>query len=131
MMKFAAIAAMLLILAGCSTATMWLYDDPAFFQMGTASQTASIQLGNGSTLDTIDFPYFNLLGQSFYKSAIQYKLVNDSSTVQMGSNSSKSLAPLSVTFGGYMEGNVKYAEEKSSLRVNQQGSWGTISAPGA
>ncbi|HOV81599.1 MAG TPA: hypothetical protein PLN19_03925 [Methanothrix sp.] len=128
MMKYITTIAVLLMLAGCGAATIWLWDDQ-FFQTGSASSVT--QLADVSALQIIESPYFTLLGQSFYKSAIPYRLVNSSNAVQIGSEGTGSLSPLPVTFGGHLEDNMRYAQSKSSLRVGQQGSWVTVSAPGA
>lgn len=121
---------MLLMLAGTGLATMWLYDDPQFFQMNYPSQVTSFKPADISILEILDAPYFPLLGQSFYTNAIPVKLSNNTNTVQIGSKSPGSLSPIPVTFGGHLENNLKYAQSKSSLRIGQEGSWGTLNTPG-
>jgi hypothetical protein len=129
MMKYIIAVAVLLMLAGTGLATMWLYDDPMFFQMG-APQSASFKPADISILEIIDAPYFPLLGQSFYSNAIPVKLSNNTNTIQIGSKGAGSMAIAPVTFGGHLENNLKYAQGKSSLRVGSQGSWNSFSAPG-
>ena len=130
MMKYIISVAVLLMLAGTGLATMWLYDDPMFFQMSYPSQAASFKPADISILEIIDAPYFPLLGQSFYSNAIPVKLSNNTNTVQIGSKGPGSMSPVSVTFGGHLENNMKYAQTKSSLRIGQDGSWGNLNAPG-
>jgi hypothetical protein len=130
MMKYTIAVAMLLMLAGTGLATMWLYDDPMFFQMSYPSQTVSFKPADISILEILDAPYFPLLGQSFYSNAIPVKLSNNTNTVQIGSKVPGSMSPISVTFGGHLEDNMKYAQSKSSLRIGSQGSWSTLKAPG-
>jgi len=131
MMKYTIAVAVLLMLAGTGLATMWLYDDPMFFQMSYPSQAASFKPADISILEILDAPYFPLLGQSFYSNAIPVKLSNNTNTVQIGSKGPGSMSPISVTFGGHLENNMKYAQSKSSLRIGSQGSWSTLNAPGA
>jgi hypothetical protein len=131
MMKYTILVAVLLMLAGTGLATMWLYDDPLFFQTSYPSHVASFKPAGISILEIIDAPYSPLLGQSFYSNAIPVKLSNNTNTIQIGSKSSGSMSPISVTFGGHLEDNMKYAQSKSSLRIGKQGSWNTLNAPGA
>jgi hypothetical protein len=130
MMKYTITIAVLLMLASTGLATMWLYDDPMFFQMSYPSQAASFKPADMSILEILDTPYFPLLGQSFYTNAIPVKLTNNTNAVQIGSIGSGSLSPIPVTFGGHLENNLKYAQSRSSLRIGQQGSWSTLNAPG-
>ena len=130
MMRYAIPIALLFMLAGTALGTMWLYDDPTFFQMGGQSQGGSFTPANISILEIIDAPYFPLLGQSFYKNAIPVQVSNSSNTIQIGSKGILSQGPVQVTFGGHLEDNLKYAQSKSSLRVGQQGSWNTMNTPG-
>jgi hypothetical protein len=130
MMKYIISVAVLLMLAGTGLATMWIYDDPMFFQMGYTSQAPSFKPADISILEIIDSPYFPLLGQSFYTDAIPVKLSNNTNTIQIGSKAPRSMSPIPVTFGGHLENNLKYAQGKSSLRIGSQGSWSNINAPG-
>jgi hypothetical protein len=130
MMKYTIAIAVLLMLAGTGLATMWLYDDPMFFQMSYPSQSASFKPADISILEILDAPYFPLLGQSFYTNAIPVKLSNNTNTIQIGSKGPGSISPIPITFGGHLEDNLKYAQSKSSLRIGQQGSWSTFNAPG-
>lgn len=131
MMKYTIALAVLLMLAGTGLATMWLYDDPMFFQMNYPAKVGTFKATDISILEIIDSPYFPLLGQSFYYNAIPLKLSNNTNTIQIGSRSTGSITPIPVTFGGHLENNLKYAQSKSSLRIGSQGSWGTLNAPGA
>ena len=130
MMKYIISVAVLLMLAGTGLATMWIYDDPMFFQMNYPSQAASFKPADISILEILDAPYFPLLGQSFYSDAIPVKLSNNTNTIQIGSRAPGSMSPVPVTFGGHLENNLKYAQGKSSLRIGSQGSWSNINAPG-
>jgi hypothetical protein len=130
MMKYAIAVAVLLMLAGTGLATMWLYDDPMLFQMSYPSQAASFKPADISILEIIDAPYFPLLGQGFYSNAIPVELSNNTNAVQIGGKGSVSNFPASITFGGHLENNLKYAQSKSSLRVGEQGFWNTITAQG-
>jgi hypothetical protein len=130
MMKYIISVAVLLMLAGTGLATMWLYDDPMFFQMSYPSPAASFKPVDISIQEILDAPYFPLLGQSFYSNAIPVKLSNNTNTVQIGSRAPGSISPIPVTFGGHLENNLKYAQSKSSLRIGSQGSWSNINAPG-
>jgi hypothetical protein len=130
MLKYTIALAVLLMLAGTGLATMWLYDDPTFFQMNYPAKTGSFKAADISILEILDAPYFPLLGQSFYTNAIPVKLSNNTNTIQIGSKAPGSMSPIPVTFGGHLEDNLKYAQSKSSLRIGSQGSWDAINAPG-
>ena len=130
MMKYIIPIAMLFMLAGTALGTMWLYDDPAFFQIGSQAQVASYKPANISPFEIINSPYFPLLGQGFYFNAIPVKLSNSTDAIQIGSSGNIALSPTPVTFGGHLENNLKYAMGKSSLRIGQQGSWTTLNALG-
>ena len=131
MIKYTILVAVLLMLTGTGLATMWLYDDPMLFQTSYPSHVTSFKPAGISILEILDAPYFPLLGQSFYTNAIPVKLSNNTNTIQIGSKSSGSMSPISVTFGGYLEDNMRYAQSKSSLRIGTQGSWSTLNVPGA
>jgi hypothetical protein len=130
MMKYTIAVALLLMLAGTGLATMWIYDDPMFFQINPTSQVASFKPANTSILEILDTPYFPLLGQSFNSNAIPVMLSNNTNTVQIGSKGTGSMSPVSVTFGGHLEDNLRYAQSKSSLKIGQQGTWSTLNTPG-
>ena len=98
--------------------------------MNYPSQVTSFKPADISILEILDAPYFPLLGQSFYNDALPVKLSNNTNTVQIGSRVTGSLSPVSITFGGHLEDNMKYAQSKSSLRIGQDGTWGTVNAPG-
>ena len=131
MMKFLIPFVMLFIMAGSALGTMWLYTDPTFFQMGTPVQNASLMPANVPNLEIVGLPYIPLLGQGFYKDAIPVRLTNNTNTIQIGSKGLSAMAPVSVTFGGHTEDNLKYAQSRSSLRIGQPGSWTTLNTPGA
>lgn len=130
MMKYAIAVAVLLMLAGTGLATMWLYDDPMFFQMNYPVQSASFKAADISILEILDAPYFPLLGQSFYSNALPVKLSNNTNTIQIGSKAPASMSPVQITFGGHLENNLRYAQSKSSLRIGSQGSWSSLNTPG-
>ncbi len=122
--------AVLLMLAGTSLATIWFYDDPMPFQMSYLSQAASVKPADTSILEIIDAPYFPLLCQSFYSNVILVELSNNTNTVQTGSKGSRYRSLTSITFGEHLENNLKYAQSKSSLRIDDQGFWSTLTIPG-
>lgn len=130
MMRYAIAVAMLLALTATGMATMWTYDDPMFFQMGSSTVRGAFMPADISILEIVDAPYFPLLGQSFYTDAIPLKLTNNTNTVQIGSNGAGALSTAPVTFGGHLENNLKYAQSHSSLRIGAQGTWNTMNTPG-
>ncbi len=130
MIKYAIALAVILMLSATGLATMWTYDDPMFFQMGSYTPSVFFKAADTSILDIVKAPYFPLLGQSFYSDAIPVQLTNNTNTVQIGSKSTGSLSPAPVTFGGHLENNLKYAQSQSSLRIGNQGSWNTLNTPG-
>ena len=97
--------------------------------MGTPLQSASIRPNNVPNLEIVGAPYIPLLGQGFYKDAIPVRLTNNTNTIQIGSKGLGAMAPVSITFGGHTENNLKYAQTKSSLRIGQPGSWTTLNTP--
>jgi hypothetical protein len=129
MMKYLIPIAVFLMLAGTAWGTMWLYNDPDFFQTGSQPQAGSFTPSSLSILEIVDAPYFPLLGQGFYTDAIPVQIKNDSNTVQISSGI-KATAPVQITFGGNLENNLKYAQTKSSLRIGTEGTWGTLNTPG-
>ena len=130
MMKILITLVTLFIMAGSALGTMWLYTDPTFIQMGTPVQNASLMRANVPNLEFVGAPYIPLLGQGFYKDAIPVRLTNNTNTIQIGSKGLSTMAPVSITFGGHTEDNLKYAQTKSSLRIGQPGSWTTLNTPG-
>jgi hypothetical protein len=129
MMKYIIPIAVFLMLAGNAWGTMWLYDDPDFFQTGSQPQAGSFKPSSLSILEIVDAPYFPLLGQGFYTDAIPVQIKNDTNTVQISSGL-RATAPVQVTFGGNLENNLKYAQTKSSLRIGTEGTWTTLNTPG-
>jgi len=131
MMKYLIPIAILFIMAGSAIGTMWLYNDPTFFQMGTPTHSAIFKPANTPALEIVDAPYFPLLGEGFYNDAIPVSFANKTSTIYISSKSPSAHPPASVTFGGHLENNMKYAQSKSSLKVGPQGSWTTLNTSGA
>ena len=130
MMKLLITMAVLFMLAGSALGTMWLYDDPSFFMIGSQFKAPSFHLNNVSPIDIIKAPYFPLLGQGFYRNPIPVQLTNSSDAIQIGVKANLQAAPVQITFGGHLEDNLKYAQTRSSLRVGQQGSWTNLNTPG-
>ena len=130
MLKYIIPIAILFMLAGSAWGTMWLYDDPSFFQMGSSSQAGTFRPASISILEIVDAPYFPLLGQGFYTDALPVQLSNSSNTVQISSSGAKTPSPTPITFGGHLENNLKYAQSKSSLRIGKEGTWTTLNTPG-
>jgi len=130
MMKYAIAVAVILMLSATGLATMWTYDDPMFFQMGTYTPSGTFRAADTSILEIVKAPYFPLLGQSFYTDAIPVQLTNNTNTIQIGTKGAGSLSPAPVTFGGHLENNLKYAQSQSSLRIGNQGTWNTLNTPG-
>jgi hypothetical protein len=130
MMKYAIAVAVILMLSATGLATMWTYDDPMFFQIGTYTPSFTFNAADTSILEIVKAPYFPLLGQSFYSDAIPVQLTNNTNTIQIGTKGAGSLSPAPVTFGGHFENNLKYAQGQSSLRIGNQGTWNTLNTPG-
>lgn len=130
MMKYLTSMAMLFMLAGTALSTMWLYDDPSFFQMGTGFSAPMFKPGAISPLEIVNAPYFSMLGQGFYTDAIPVQIRNSSNVIEIGSSGKLNAAPVQITFGEHLENNLKYAQTRSSLRVGQQGGWATLNIPG-
>jgi hypothetical protein len=128
MMRYIIPLALLLMLTGTAFGTMWLYDDPTFFQIGSQAREATFQPGNISVFEIINSPYFPLLGQGFYMNAIPVKLSNGTDAIQIGKTGGSTMGPIPVTFSGHLENNMKYAMSKSSLRVGSEGSWSNLGA---
>jgi hypothetical protein len=129
MTRYITLVAALLLLSATGLATMWTYDDPMFFQIGSIP-SANFQPADISILEIVDAPYFPLLGQSFYSDAIPLKLTNSTNTVQIGSKGPGPLSPAPVTFGEHLEGNLRYAQSHSSIRIGSQGSWSALNTQG-
>jgi len=104
-MKYLIPIAMLFMLAGTAWGTMWLYDDPSFFQTGSSSQAGNFRPASISILEIVDAPYFPLLGQGFYTDALPVQLSNSSNTVQISSSGAKTPSPTQITFSGHLENN--------------------------
>ena len=134
MKRYLIVLAMLYVMAGTAMGTMWLYDDPAFFQVGSSIENAALKSAESAdtpSAQIVGTPYYPLLGQGFYKDAIPFKLTNNADAIQIGSKGPGNAAPVSLTFGGHLENNLRYAQSKSSLKIGPQGSWTTLNTPGA
>jgi hypothetical protein len=129
MMKHVVLIAMLLILGGTASATMWLYNAD-FFMLGPQSTGASFKPASLTPFEIIDAPFFPLLGEGFYKDPIPMQLKNTTSAVEITSTGNLPTEPVRLTFGGHMENNMKYAQSRSSMRVGNGGSWNTLSFSG-
>ncbi len=57
MTKYLIPVAILFILAGSALGTMWLHDDPSFFQMGTPMQSATFKPADMPALEIVDAPF--------------------------------------------------------------------------
>jgi len=131
MIKYLISMAILFMFAGTALSTMWLYDDPSFFQMGTGFNAPMFKPGSISPLEIENAPFFPLLGQGFYTDAIPVQIRNSSNVIEIGSTANLNAAPTQITFGEHLEDNLRYAQTKSSLRIGQQGAWTTLNIPGA
>jgi len=133
--------AMLFVLAGLSSGTMWLYTDPTFFS-GLPSSTApySFEYQSGSSgsfkplelspFEIINSPFFPMLDHGFSMNTSAAQEQNNSPVVILGSSGELDNTPPQITFNGGLENNLKYAESKSSLRVGQGGTWTNLNNPG-
>ncbi len=135
--------AMLFVLAGLSSGTMWLYTDPTFFSglpSGTTAtsfgyQSQSSPIGTFKPLDLSPFeiinsPLFPMLGHGFSINTSSGQDQSKTTVVSLGSSGKLDSTPPQITFSGGMENNLKYAESKSSLRVGQGGTWANLNNPG-
>ena len=129
MMKHLIPIAMLLILGGTASGTMWLYNND-FFMLGPQLSAASFKPASLSPFEIIDAPFFPLLGEGFYKDAIPMQLRNTNTTIEITASGKRPAEPVRVTFGGHFENNLKYAQSKSSLRIGDSGSWANLNVPG-
>ncbi len=129
MMKYLLAVGMLMILAGTTTGTMWLYNED-FLMLGPQPSSSSFTPANITPFEIINAPFFPLLGESFYKNSLPVQVKSSANTVEIGSTGAKPMAPVRITFSGNPENNLKYAEQKSSLRVGGSGSWTNLNVPG-
>jgi len=129
MMKYLISVAMLLILAGTTGGTMWLYDGD-FFMLGPQQTPSSFVPSNITTFEIINAPFFPLLGESFYRNPLPVEVKGTNSAVEISSTGAKAMAPVKLSFGGHMENNLKYAESRSSLRIGESGGWASLDVPG-
>lgn len=137
-MKIIIPIAMLLMLAGLASGTMWLYNDPTFFSglpSSTPAYSFNIQSGaigsfsaaDLSPFEIINSPIFPMLGRGFTLNTSKQEQ-NKSPVVALGSTGKYSIPP-QMTFSGSLENNLRYAQSKSSLRVGQSGNWTNLNAP--
>jgi len=87
MMKYIIPIAMLFMLAGTALGTMWLYDDPAFFQVGSSIENAALKSAESAdtpSAQIVGTPYYPLLGQGFYKDAIPFRFTTNANAIQIG-----------------------------------------------
>ncbi len=142
MIKYAIPIVMLLVLAGLSSGTMWLYTDPTFFS-GLPSSTIpySFEYQSGGTIgsfrplelspfEIINSPFFPMLGRGFSMNASREQDQSKMAVVSLGSSGKLDKTPPQITFSGGLENNLKYAQSKSSIRVGQKGSWENLNNPG-
>lgn len=131
MTKYLIALTMLFVLAGTAGATMWLYDDPMFFnQFGNRYTASSVQPVSLALSDIIQAPFYPLLGETFYKNALPVQMRNTSQTLQIGTTTKPSSVPITVTFSGNLENNLVYASSRSSLRVADGGNWQALRPSG-
>jgi hypothetical protein len=128
MMKYLIPIAMLLMLAGMASGTMWLYDDD-FFMLGPQVKAPTFQPASLSPFEIINAPFFPLLGEGFKTSPIPLKLGNSTNVIEISSTGKATSLPPQMTFSGNLENNLKYAQTKSSLRVGASGSWNNLNTP--
>lgn len=137
--------AVLFMLASMASASVWLWDDPAFFKTGTQSGTTELQAtyigsefssgigtfkpDNLSPFEIINAPYFPLLSGGFSTVSTTTQSQSTTSMVTIGSTGKLNSPPQQLTFSGGNENNLKYAQSKSSLKVGQEGSWTNLNNP--
>lgn len=129
MMKFSTMLAMLFLLAGTTSGTMWLYNAD-FFMLGPQLPASSFTPSNLSPFEIINAPFFPLLGESFYRNPLPVQVKSANNAIEISSTGTRPTSPVQLTFGGHLENNLKYAQSKSSLRVGSEGNWQSISVPG-
>lgn len=137
--------AVLFMLASMASASVWLYTDPTFFSMGTQTNAAGLQVTligsqfssgvgtfkpeNLSPFEIINAPYFPLLSGGLNTASTQTQPQSTTPPVEIRSSGKLNSPPQQLTFSGGMEGNLKYAQTKSSLKVGQEGSWTNLNNP--
>jgi hypothetical protein len=136
--------AILFMLAGMASATMWLYTDPTFFTMEAQSNTADYQLSyvgsgfssnemgtfkpaNMSPFEIINAPFFPLISGGLGITLTPSQ--NTTRPVEIRSTGSLDSTPPQLTFSGGMEDNLRYAQSKSSIKIGQSGSWTNLDNP--
>jgi hypothetical protein len=129
MMKYLIPIAMLLILGTTASGTMWLYNAD-FFMLGPQSSAASFKPASLSPFEIINAPFFPLLGEGFNTDPIPLQLRNATTSVEITSTGKSTAGPVLATFNGHLENNLKYAVDKSSVRVGKGGSWNSLNVPG-
>lgn len=121
---------MLLMLAGTTIGTTWLYDDPLSFPISPYhSANSGFNLTDTALSRIAGFQYFSTLGEDFHLRAIPVNYTNASNSVMVTSSAKGTAAFLtSPTFDGHAESNLLYAKGKSSFRVgSSQGTWTNLS----
>jgi len=129
MIRYIVSTAMLLMLAGTTFGTMWLYDDPVSFPISPyQSANAGFNLTGTALAKIAGFTYYSTLGEDFYLRAIPVNYSNATNSVMITSGKKGTASFLTApTFDGHAENNLIYAQGKSSFRVGGQGSWTTLS----
>lgn len=129
MMKYLITTAMLLILGGTTSGTMWLYNED-FLMLGPQLSASSFMPQNLTPFEIINAPFFPLLGESFYKNPVPVQVKGAANVVEISSTGKRTTDPVRISFSGHPENNLKYAQSKSSLRIGEGGSWTSLSVPG-
>lgn len=124
MIKCLISAAMLIMLAGTTLGTMWLYDDPVSFPISPYQTGPAFSISDSALFRIAGFTYSSTLGEDFYMRAIPVNYTSANSSVKIAStgigNSSFLSSP---TFHGHTENNLLFAKSKSSFRVGKEGAW--------
>jgi hypothetical protein len=128
-MKSQIIISALFLLAVLSSADPWLYQDPDFLQ-GANFYPASFQPGSITPLELVASPYLYLLGRGFDYRALPSKQNLTGNATKLGGSLKVSFAPPAISFNGFEEKSLNYAQAKSSLRVSQNGTWTRLDIPG-
>ncbi len=129
MMKQLITIAMLAILAGTASGTMWLYNND-FFMLSSQPSENSFKPASLSPFEIINAPFFPLLGEGFYTDPIPMQLRNATTSVEISSTGKLTTEPVRLTFGGHVENNLKYAQSKSSVRIGDGSGWTSLSVTG-
>jgi hypothetical protein len=128
-MRCPIIISALLLLAALSSASPWLYQDPDFLQ-GSNFYPATFQPGSITPLELVASPCLYLLGQGFDYRAHPIWQSQAGNATKLGGNLNVSFAPPTISFNGFEEKGLNYAQAKSSLRIAQNGTWTRLDIPG-